>query len=118
MSPIPVKYAFHKVGIDLIGCLQTTSLGNKYIVTCIDYMSRWVEAKALPDKTSRHTADVLYANIVCRHSTPAEVVSDQGGEVQGHFQDLLDRLCIDHRLAGPCHPQANGLTERFNQTLV
>ena len=118
MTPIPVKYAFHKVGIDLVGPLQVTSAGNKYIVTCIDYLSKWVEARALPDKTSKQVAHFFYADIVCRHGTPAEVISDQGGEFQGDFQDLLDRLCIDHRMTSPYHPQANGLTERFNQTCV
>lgn len=80
MTPIPVKYAFHKVGIDLVGPLQKASAGNQYIITCIDYLSKWVEAQALPDKTSRHTADFFYTDIVCRHGTPAEVISDQEGE--------------------------------------
>ena len=118
MTPIPVKYAFHKFGIDLMGPLQVTSAGNRYIVTCIDYLSNWVEARALSDKTSKQVADFFYADIVCRHGTPAEVISDQGGEFQGAFQDLLDRLCIDHMMTSPYHPQANGLTERFNQTCI
>ena len=118
MTPIPVKYAFHKVGIDLVGPLQITSAGNRYIVTCIDYLSKWVEVRALSDKTSKQVADFFYADIVCRHGTSAEVISDQGGEFQGAFQDLLDRLCIDHRMTSPYHLQANGLTERFNQTCI
>lgn len=83
-----------------MGPLQKTSTGNRYIITCIHYLSR-VEAQALPDKTSQHTADFFYANIVCRHGTPAEVINDQGGKFQGHFQELLNRLCIDHRLTIP-----------------
>lgn len=47
-----------------------------------------------------------------------EVVTDQGGEFQGEFQALLDKCGIDHRLTSPYHPQANGLTERANQTLT
>ena len=78
-TPIPVKYAFHKFGIDLVGTLQVTSAGNMYIMTCIDYLSKWVEARALSDKTSKQVADFFYADIVCRHGTPAEVISDQVG---------------------------------------
>lgn len=47
-----------------------------------------------------------------------EVVTDQGGEFQGEVQALLDKCGIDHRLTSPYHPQANGLTERANQTLT
>ena len=47
MSPKPVKYPFHKVGIDLIGPLQTASAENKCIVICVEYFSKWVEARAL-----------------------------------------------------------------------
>ena len=76
MTPTPVHIAFYKVGIDLVGPLQATKRGNRYIITCIDYMTKWVEAKALPNKTSKQTAEFLYTEIVCRHGCPAEVVSD------------------------------------------
>ena len=56
--------------------------------------------------------------MICRHGNVAEVVSDQGRELQGAFQDLLDRCHIDQRLTSAHHPQSNGLTERFNETLT
>jgi len=118
MTPIPVHSAFHKVGLDLVGPLQRTAAGNRYIITCVDYMTKWVEAMVLPVKTSKRTAEFLYNEVICRHGCPAEVVTDQGGEFQGEFQELLDKFHIDHRLTSPYHPQANGLTERFNQTLT
>ena len=104
MQPIPVTGIYHKVGIDMIGPIQTSKAGNKYIITAIDYMSKWIEAAAVPDSTT--TADFLYRNITTRHGTPIEIVSDQGGEFKGAFQDLLDKCGIDHRLTSPCHPQA------------
>ena len=62
-------------------------------------------------------ADFFWEDVVCRHGTVAEVVTDQGRELQGEFQTLLDSFYIDHRLTSPHHPQSNGLTERFNETL-
>ena len=118
MTPIPVHSAFHKVGLDLVGPLQRTAAGNRYMITCVDYMTKWVEAIVLPDKTSKRTAEFLYSEVICRHGCPAEEVTGQGGEFQGEFQELLDKFHIDHRLTSPYHPQANGLTERFNQTLT
>ena len=46
------NYVIIKVGIDLIGPLPTTSHGNKYIVTLVDYFSKWPEAAPLKDKTA------------------------------------------------------------------
>ena len=109
MTPVPVHSAFYKVGLDLIGPLQMTASRHRYIITSVDYITKRVEAKALPYKK---TADFLYTDIICRDGVPWEVVIDQGGEFQGDFQELLDRPRIDHRLTSPYHPPANGLTER------
>lgn len=118
MQPIAVQGIYHKVGIDMIGPIQTSASNNKYIITAIDYMSKNIEAAAVSNKHSKTTAEFLFKDIVCRHGTPVEVVTDQGGEFLGEFQALLDKCGIDHRLTSAYHPQANGLTERANQTLV
>ena len=39
-----------QVGIDLIGPLPTTSNVNKYVVTLVDYFTKWPEAAPLRDK--------------------------------------------------------------------
>ena len=44
------------VGTDLIGPLPTTSKGNKYVVTLVDYFSKWPEAAPLKDKTETSVA--------------------------------------------------------------
>ena len=41
-----------QVGIDLIGPLPWTEPDNRYIVTLVDYFSKWPEAAPLPDKTA------------------------------------------------------------------
>ena len=47
LHPIPVKaQLWHQVGMDIIGPLPETSLGNKYIITLSDYFSKWAEATA------------------------------------------------------------------------
>ena len=118
MRPIAVQGIYHKVGIDMIGPLQKSLSGNRYIITAVDYMSKNIEAEAVPDKSSKTTAEFFHRDIVCRHGTPVEVVTDKGGEFQGEFRTVLDKYGIDHRLTSPYHPQAHGLTERANQALT
>ena len=53
------------VGIDLIGSLPKTERGNCYIITLVDYFSKWPEAEPITDKTARTVAEFLY-KIICR----------------------------------------------------
>lgn len=64
MQPIPVEGIFHKVGIDMIGPLQTSASGNCNINTEM----HWT------------TAEFFDREVICRQSTTAEAVSDRGGE--------------------------------------
>ena len=52
LHPIPVRNILNRWGIDLIGLLKTTAKGNKYIVVAMEYLMKWIEAKAIPDKTA------------------------------------------------------------------
>ncbi len=53
-----------QVVIDLIGPLPTPR-GNKYVVTLVDYFSKWPEASPLPDKTATGVALFIY-ELLCR----------------------------------------------------
>lgn len=46
--------------IDLVGPLPTTARGNKYIVTLVDYFSKWPEAEALPNRSAKSVVLFLY----------------------------------------------------------
>jgi hypothetical protein len=41
----PPKYIFNTIGIDHLGLFITTDGGKWYFVVCIDYLSRYMEAK-------------------------------------------------------------------------
>ena len=50
---------------------------------------------------------------------PSVVTTDQGKEFRNHVnKELMGVFGIQHRLTTAYHPQANGLDERLNQTLV
>ncbi len=50
LYPISIKELWERIGIDIVGLLPITERENRYIVTCIDYMTKWVEAKPLSNK--------------------------------------------------------------------
>ena len=54
----------------------------------------------------------------CRFSCCEVIISDQGREfVNKVKEELLQLTGTEHRVTSAYHPQSNGLTERFNQTL-
>ena len=58
---------WERVGIDFIGPLPVTEKGNHYIITAINYFTRWSEAKAVPHATAEQAVEFLYENIICRY---------------------------------------------------
>ena len=50
---------------------------------------------------------------------PAVITTDQGSEFRNQLNaELTTTFGIKHRLTTAYHPQANGLDERYNQTLI
>ena len=108
---------FHRIGIDLVGPLKETPRGNKYIITCTDYMSKWPEAEPLRDKSAEGVANFLY-KLICRHGCPNIIQSDQGREFVNQIEEKLCKLTgVEQRISSAYHPQTNGLDERMNQTI-
>ncbi|MCO5611527.1 hypothetical protein L7F22_065780 [Adiantum nelumboides] len=109
---------FEKWGIDVIGPLPGTRNGKHYILSAMDYMTKWPEAKASRGATSKDVCNFIFDCICCRFGVPLELVSDQGKEFRNDLiEDLVKKLEIKHRYSTPYHPQCNGLVEAFNGVL-
>lgn len=110
--------SFMKYGLDLVGPLKETERGNKYIIVLTDYLTKFPEAKPIPSKEAIHVKEFI-TEIICRYSVPSSIITDQGREFCNELNDqLCNYLGIKHRVTSAYNPQANGLTERFNRTLV
>ncbi|GJR09691.1 reverse transcriptase domain-containing protein [Tanacetum coccineum] len=77
-------------GIDFMGPFPS-SHGNKYILVAVDYLSKWVEAKALPTNDARVVVKFL-KSLFARFGTPRAIISDQRtvGENRASWFDKLD----------------------------
>ncbi|XP_071943839.1 uncharacterized protein [Antedon mediterranea] len=118
LQPIPVTdTAFRQIGMDIVGPLVKTENGNRYLLVFTEYLTKWVEADAIPDKSAK-TVLRSFIDFVCRHGTPSILITDQGREFCNELNDSFCKLIgVDHRVASPYHPQTGGQTERFNRTL-
>ncbi|GFW09282.1 retrovirus-related Pol polyprotein from transposon 412 [Trichonephila clavipes] len=120
LVPIPPAIApFHRIGIDLLGRFPKSAHGNKWIIVCTDYSTRYAITKALPTAEVDEIAKFLLEEIVLRHGAPRVIITDRGAVFRSKLVSSLVDLCnIDHRFTTAYHPQTNGLTERFNKTLA
>eukprot|EP00611_Tribonema_gayanum_P027009 TRINITY_DN6564_c0_g2_i4.p1 TRINITY_DN6564_c0_g2~~TRINITY_DN6564_c0_g2_i4.p1 ORF type:complete len:576 (-),score=37.88 TRINITY_DN6564_c0_g2_i4:1495-3222(-) len=116
---IDLQHAFQLAGFDIVGPFPKTRRGNSYIVVFTDYLTRWPEAFAIPDKSAATVARIIVSEIIPRHGCPQMFLSDNAKEFRGMLMKELTRLLsIEQRFTSPYHPACNGLTERTNGTLV
>ena len=57
---------FEKWAIDFIGPINPTSLNKKNILVFTNFVTKWVEAKAVSFATERVVVDFLFAKIFTR----------------------------------------------------
>ncbi|GKA36459.1 putative nucleotidyltransferase, ribonuclease H [Tanacetum coccineum] len=117
MNPILVVEIFDMWGIDFMGPFPT-SHGNVYILVAVDYVSKWVEAKAT--KTNDHSVVLKFVkkNIFARHGIPKAIISDGVSHFKNFkFGKLLKHYGVNHRIATPFHVQTSGQVEVSNREI-
>lgn len=113
-----IETPFKRVAIDLVGPMEPrSSKGNRYILTLIDYATRYAEAVALPSIETVCVSEALL-EIFCRTGVPEEILSDLGSQFTSDLMKEVSRLLSFRQLTTtPYHPIANGLCERINGTI-
>ena len=109
---------FQKVAVDLVGPISPPSnQGHRYILTFVDYATRWPEAIPLKTITTEEVSEGLL-EIFSRLGFPKEMLSDQGSQFTSQLMKEVSRLIsVKQAFTTPYHPMANGLNEKFNATL-
>ncbi|GJU86379.1 reverse transcriptase domain-containing protein [Tanacetum coccineum] len=112
-NAIQVCEIFDVWGIDFMGPFLS-SHGNKYILVAVDYLSKWVEAKALPTNDARVVVKFL-KSFFARFGTPRAIISDRGTHFcNDQFAKVMSKYGVTHRLATAYHPQTSGQVEVSN----
>nr|GEX73197.1 reverse transcriptase domain-containing protein [Tanacetum cinerariifolium]GEY36553.1 reverse transcriptase domain-containing protein [Tanacetum cinerariifolium] len=103
-------------GIDFMGPFPS-SKGNKYILIAVDYLSKWVEAKALPTNDARVVVKFL-KSLFSRFGTPKAIISDRGTYFcNDQFSRVMAKYEVTHHLSTAYHPQTSEQVEVTNRGL-
>ncbi|GJT07756.1 reverse transcriptase domain-containing protein [Tanacetum coccineum] len=115
-NSIQVCEIFDIWGIDFMGPFPS-SRGNKYILVAVDYLSKWVEAKALPTNDARVVCKFL-KSLFSRFGAPRAIISDRGTHFcNDQFAKVMLKYGVTHRLSTAYHPQTSGQVEVSNRGL-
>ena len=90
---------------------------RRYLFTFIDPHSRFAIAFAATTQSSHQAAIALNALCQLLPKPPRFILSDNGSEFMGHFQQRLDEHRITHWWTYPRSPKMNAHAERFNRTI-
>ena len=109
---------FDKIAIDLIMECDTSTSGNKHILTIMDHLTGWPEAFPIPDKTADTIVSTFINEYLPVHMCPWYILLDNGMEFTNSLMDkVLQQLGIDRIFSAPYHPQSNGKLEVFYKYL-
>nr|GEW97055.1 hypothetical protein [Tanacetum cinerariifolium] len=114
--PLETRGKISSGSIDFMGPFLS-SRGNKYILVVVDYLSKWVEAKALPTNDGRAVVKFL-KSVFTRFGTPRAIISDRGTHFcNEQFAKVMLKYGVTHRLSTTYHPQTNRKVEVSNRGL-
>ncbi|KAL5020859.1 hypothetical protein ScPMuIL_000014, partial [Solemya velum] len=83
---------FQRVAIDLVGpIIPITDRKHRYILTLVDYATRYPEAIALPSCETERVAEAL-VDMFSRIGVPREILSDQGSQFTSDLMKEIYRL--------------------------
>nr|GEX65716.1 DNA-directed DNA polymerase [Tanacetum cinerariifolium] len=115
-NSIQVCKIFDIWGIDFMGPFPS-SKGNKYILLTVDYLSKWVEAKALPTNDARVVVKFL-KSLFSRLGIPRAIISDHGTHFYNdQFTHVIIKYGVTHWLANAYHTQTSGQVKVSNRGL-
>nr|GEW38014.1 reverse transcriptase domain-containing protein [Tanacetum cinerariifolium] len=88
--------------IDFMGPFPS-SRGNKYILVAVDYLSKWVEAKALPTNDARVVCKFL-KSLFARFGAPRAIIGENRASWSDKLDDALWAFCTAYKTPIGCTP--------------
>jgi hypothetical protein len=101
---------FEKIYVDVM--FMPPSDKFQFIVAAKDDLTGVTEASAIRKNNAETLAKFFWEKIICRYGIVGHVVTDNGPEVKGAFEILMQRMGIPQIHVSPYNKHANGVVER------
>lgn len=108
---------FDHVHIDLLGLIPPCK-AYLYLLTCVDWFTRWPKAFSLPDITASTVAQTFVSGWTACCGVPSTITTDHGAQFESDvWHQLMCLLGTTHIRTTAYHPAAHGLIERLHRQL-
>eukprot|EP00253_Pinus_taeda_P010437 PITA_10437 len=120
LKPIEVSAPFQQWGLDFIGEIHpTSSVQHKWILTAIDYFTKWIEAIRTRQATNLVIISFLENNILSRFGCPNNLITNNAAAFKSkRMIEFCNKYQITLGHSTIYYPQGNGLAESSNKSLV
>ena len=119
--PIAAGGPWEVITVDFVSGF-VPSVRNRFTACCVvcDRFTRMIHVEPCRDHaTAQETVGMMLRMVISRHGCPRMIISDRGTQFDSElWTQVWKMLGTRVALASTHHPQTNGLTERFNRTLI
>ena len=99
--------------------LETSRGGYKHVLVITDHFTKYSCAYPTRSQHASVVAKILVEQFIVHYGIPERLHSDQGANFEGRvIKHLCELLGMRKSRTTPYHPQGDGITERFNRTLI
>lgn len=113
------RAAFDKVAMDVVGPLPVTRMGNEYVLTIQDLLTKYSLAIPLKRTTAIDISEAFVKNFIARFGAPRALLTDQGANFRSSFMKAIARkFRIKMYQTSAFYPQSNGSIERSHHVLA
>ena len=118
LVPIHATSPFEMISIDYVK-VDRGKGGMQFILVVTDHFTRFSQAYATKNKSSRAAANKIFNNFILQYGYPKRIHHDQGPEFNSNLFKELHRLSgIKMSNTTPYHPEGDGQCERVNRTVI
>jgi hypothetical protein len=104
------------VAMDIV--YMPESNGKKFLILAREYLSGWVEGRALSNNKSSTIAQFIYEDIICRWCMTRRIMVDGGPDFQKAVVYLAERYKVKRIQSSAHNPQAMGKIEGGHKPIV
>ena len=109
---------FTKIHVDLTGSHVRSKNGFVYLLTVIDYFTKYLICVPIRDKSALSVVKALVKHVYLLLGCPVLQISDMGREFQNDFmKNISDLLGIQLNRTTAYRPSSNGAVERVHRIM-